>query len=363
MRSRPAPPCPRSTLPRAAPAPRRPALDPPSSLTPPRPTAGRSETGSLVSQPSQAYVSARIGQCSLSSVHTSIDALDSTCKVENLYAAHVMAPRGAPAEPPVLLLAGSDITVRNGSLCLPAHHMLVIEGASITLEDVKVTGEGAAADPKRSLPLVYVSHASVTLRGVSVCRNQMGHGVGVGAHGTLRLYDCELDANRTCGLVARGDTAAVRVHGTRFAHNGQDGATVSAGAAAEFQDCKFRQNTMLGLGVSGHGSSATATCCAAQRNGDHGFVAHRAARLSLNDCVSTGNTVGVLALGVGSSVQWSEGSVASCRQGMHVCEGASVRPPSRAVATSHRIVSQWVSAMHIVCAAMSRVVPTCRPRS
>ena len=225
--------------------------------------------------------------------------------------------------PPFTLLRGRGVTLRNGSIRLPAGRMLLVEG-DVALHGARVVG-GGAADPAtlKSAPLVFVSQGTVSMEGVTVGGNQQGHGVGVGMRGTLELRDCELSNNHSSGLVVRGTTAAVTARRCRFDQNGQDGARVSEGASATFEDCEFARNHGIGLGAGHVATVVCASACTAERNG-YGYVAHSGADVRFEGCRASNNAHGVHATDAATKAHVTGGAFASNREGLHVSQGAEV---------------------------------------
>jgi hypothetical protein len=251
--------------------------------------------------------------------------LDHSCKVDKFYASHVITPLQEACPPATLLLAGRSITICNGSISIPQHHMLLVEGNNIEFKDIHILGCAVdIADSKVSLPLLFVSHAKVTLTRVLVAQHKAGHGIGVGDQGSLQLFDCEIEGHRTCGLVVRGENANVVAHSTCIRRNGQDGVSISVGGSGNFHNCSFQSNLMLGIIASGQGTIVSAWQCVAQSNIDHGFVAHQGALLQLNECNTVSNNIGVLVLGAQASAEWQGGSMSACGTGVMVSNGAKV---------------------------------------
>eukprot|EP00892_Ulva_mutabilis_P005113 jgi/Ulvmu1/2974/UM015_0014.1 len=229
----------------------------------------------------------------------------------------------APITP--VRLGDATVTIRNGTLALPAGALLLLEQCKVVLEDVHIRGRPPALDAggsNKSLPVLFVSDAEATLVRCSVGPSD-GHGVGVGEAARVTLRDCELSNHRTFGLVVRGDGAAAAVEDCRLECNGQDGVAVGAGATAELSRCALSHNTMLGLCVSA-GGSAVVEACTVEGNGTHGLSAQGGAALTARACRISGCEVGVLALDAQTAVAL-EGCEVSCNEhGIHARDGVQV---------------------------------------
>lgn len=235
-------------------------------------------------------------------------------------------PLAAVAPVAAMRLGEATVTIRNGSLMLPAGALLLLENSSVVFEDVSIRGPAPDPDAStsgKSLPLVYVTGATVTLTRCSVGPSN-GHGIGVGDSAAVTLAKCEVSNHRTYGVAVRGSGASAHAADCTFESNGQDGVAVGAGAAAELQRCVLSHNTMLGLCVSA-GAKAVVEECVLERNGTHGLSAQGGADLSATGCRISDCEVGVLALDALTAVTVTDCDLLQNEHGVHARDGVQVR--------------------------------------
>jgi hypothetical protein len=283
----------------------------------------------LLSTPSEAYVRWR-----------QLDDSANTCSIR-LEAECVEDALWDDSNAPLfVLLQSRGVTIRNGTLRLPAGYMLLLEGlvAMVNLSIVssdEADAEGSASSTAHRLPpLVFVSQASVTMENVTVGPNCAGYGIGVGDGGNLELCDCAVSGQRSSGLVVRGASANLLAERCRFEQNGQDGVHVLEGATASLFSCHFVANRAMGFGVGHETSVALLSECCSERN-EFGFVGHNGGMLTLQDCSSSHNKNGVHAMDGATMVRGVGGALAINQQGVHVGEGAQVCLTHSAVVRSH----------------------------
>lgn len=227
--------------------------------------------------------------------------------------------------PPVscIVLTGNNITIRNGSIILPNGCLMLLERGVMTLQNCHVIGTGVRCGSSRSLPLVYVLEATVTMRECRICRSD-GHGIGVGSAASLVMERCNVSDHATCGVVVRGAASSIDLEDCCLESNGQDGIAVSDGALARVNNCMLSRNGMLGLGVSAT-AKAFLTGCTVERNGTHGLAAHAAASLNASSCSISGCEAAILALDPGTVVHSTACMLFKNEQGLHIRDGAKVR--------------------------------------
>jgi hypothetical protein len=271
----------------------------------------------LLSTPSEAYVRRRQHD---DSTNSSSIRLEAECAKDALC--------DDSRAPLFVLLQSCGVTLRNGTLRLPAGYMLLLEG-SVAMVNVSIVGDSASdvsavvSAPHKLPPLVFVSQASVVMESVIVGPNDIGYGVGVGDGGVLEMCNCSVSGQRSSGLVVRGTSAYVVAERCRFEENGQDGVHVLEGATASLFSCHFVRNRVMGLGVGHATSAALLSECCSERN-ELGFVGHNGGMLTLQDCSSSHNENGVHAMDANTTVRSGGGVVANNRQGVRVGEGAQV---------------------------------------
>jgi hypothetical protein len=233
-------------------------------------------------------------------------------------------PSGAP---PVscIVLTGNHVTIRNGSIILPNGCLMLLESGAITLENCSIIGTGVQCSSSRSLPLVYVLQASVTMRECRICRSD-GHGIGVGNSASLVMERCNVSDHATCGIVVRGASSSITLEDCVLESNGQDGVAVSDGALARVSNSMLSRNGMLGLGVSA-AAKAFLTDCIIERNGTHGLAAHAAASLNASSCSISGCEAAILALDPATVVHATACTLFKNEQGLHIRDGAQVLAP------------------------------------
>ena len=187
-----------------------------------------------------------------------------------------------PTPPPRtarVCLAGDRITLRNGTVTLPAGVAIVIEGA-LSLHNVTVRGDTAAA----ATPLVQLAPgAEVAMRGCAVLGNASGHGIGVGERSALHLDSCEVSGHRAGGVVVAGPGARLAAVATAFDSNGLNGVHATGGGGASFARCTFASNGAAALAATGAATCVAADACVGQFNGA-GVLAHSGAALSITGC-------------------------------------------------------------------------------
>lgn len=233
-----------------------------------------------------------------------------------------LAPDGLVPPVSCIVLTGNNITIRNGSIILPHGCLMLLERGNMTLQGCHIVGTGVRCGSGRSLPLVYVLEASVTMRECRVCRSD-GHGIGVGSSASLIMERCNVSDHATCGIVVRGATSSIELEDCCLESNGQDGVAVSDGALARANNCMLSRNGMLGLGVSAAGK-AFLTGCIVERNGTHGLAAHAAASLNASSCSISGCEAAILALDAATVVHATACVLFKNEQGLHIRDGAQV---------------------------------------
>lgn len=226
--------------------------------------------------------------------------------------------------PPVscIVLTGNNVTIRNGSIILPHGCLMLLERGTMTLQSCDIIGTGVRCRSSRSLPLVYVLEASVTMRECRISRSD-GHGIGVGSTASLAMERCTVRDHATCGIVVRGAASSIDLEDCCLESNGQDGVAVSDGALARVNNCMLSRNGMLGLGVSA-AAKAFLTGCTIDRNGTHGLAAHAAASLNASSCSISYCEAAVLALDPATVVHATGCVLFKNEQGLHIRDGAQV---------------------------------------
>ena len=235
---------------------------------------------------------------------------------------------------PSVALCGEGVTIMNGTIELPAGHMLIVEGDDMALSHLSIVAAGGKGDgceegnndeaAGTSLPLLFASHTALTLRHVKLSSNPCGHGLGVGSNGVVSAVDCTFSRNWTCGALVRGASAQLTAQGCAFERNAQDGCSIGDGATAELVGCTLDRNAMLGVGASGIGTTVVATRCNVAGSDNHGFSACNGADVTLQKCEVVNNNIGVLALGTATCVAVQECTLQDNRQGTHAREGATM---------------------------------------
>lgn len=251
-----------------------------------------------------------------------------TCTVEKQQGAGVRVQSGG------VTFSGSSVSTCGSAVVVEQAGSVDLTDAWISDCHAGVTGSDEAKIRARSSSFVNVGGtAALSMRSEGTRGDMQGCCVRSCTHGCVlaeagarcEMAECKLEHNGAPCVHSLGSKSAVVVHQCTFEGNAGPCIRVACGASAAATDCGIRESEGSAVCIDGRESTGKLERCALKDTGNHVVIAQAGGSCQLGSCTIERSRAGagLVALGEGSQIKCTGGSVAGMQQAACVAKDAA----------------------------------------